>query len=386
MKFAIVGTGYVSDFYLTSLPYHPQLELTGVFDQDPARARIIAARAGVRQYESLEAILNDPSVQIVVNLTSPQAHHAISRAALLAGKHVYSEKPLATTLTQSNELIELARAQNRLLSCAPCSLLGESAQTLWRHLRAGAIGKPQLVYAEMDDGPIHQMHPDRWRSESGLPWPWESEFDTGCTMEHAAYITSWLVAFFGPARTVSGMSAQVVPEKMGVAQTHGAPDFSVGCIEFASGVIARLTHSIVAPRNRSLLISGDAGYITMDELWNYDEPFQIRTYHGMSGPRKEPARTLRQRWRRKSSVREIEPIKVPTAANAPAKPLATMDYCRGIAELAAAAVHGTPLRLSAELGHHLTELSLALQNLGPDGASIRIESDFDAIAPMPWAA
>ncbi len=76
----------------------------------------------------------------------------MTRAALQSGKHVYSEKPLALSLPQAEELVRLAEARERVLAGAPCTVLGEAAQTVWRELRKGSIGKVRLVYAEFDEG------------------------------------------------------------------------------------------------------------------------------------------------------------------------------------------------------------------------------------------
>jgi len=99
MLFAMVGCGYVAEFYAKTLPNHPNLELAGVFDNDAERSRHSAKRYGVRCYSSLEEVLGDPTVQLVANLTNPRSHYGITKAALEAGKHVYSEKPLGICRT-----------------------------------------------------------------------------------------------------------------------------------------------------------------------------------------------------------------------------------------------------------------------------------------------
>ena len=88
----------------------------------------------------------------------------MTRASLLAGKHVYSEKPLSVDLSEARELVELAEKQGLLLSGAPCSVLGETAQTLWKAVRDGAVGRVALVYAEIDDNPVYLMRPEGWTS------------------------------------------------------------------------------------------------------------------------------------------------------------------------------------------------------------------------------
>ena len=86
-----------------------------------------------------------------MNLTNPASHFEVSRACLEAGKHVYSEKPLATNMDDARALCALAESKGLMLASAPCSVLGEAAQTLWLALRRNEIGKVRLVYAELDD-------------------------------------------------------------------------------------------------------------------------------------------------------------------------------------------------------------------------------------------
>jgi predicted dehydrogenase len=242
MRIAIVGCGFVADYYLKTLPNYPELEIAGVTDRVKSRIEHFSAYHKVPTYESVQALLADPSVELVLNLTNPRSHYEVSKAALESGKHVYSEKPLAMAMPEAEELVKLADAKGLLISSAPCSLLGETAQTLWKALREQKVGQVRLVYAEMDDGLVHRMPYKSWISESGIPWPYKDEFEVGCTLEHAGYYVTWLTAFFGPAETVTAFSACLVPDKQtDVALEVNAPDFSVACIKFASGVVARLT-------------------------------------------------------------------------------------------------------------------------------------------------
>ena len=141
MRIAIVGCGYVADHYLETLPNHPRLALQGVADLNLDRADAVAKHYGTRVYPSTQDLLADPEVELVVNLTDPDSHYEVTRASLLAGKHVYSEKPLSVDLSEARELLELAEKQGLLLSGAPCSVLGETAQTLWKAVRDGAVGR-----------------------------------------------------------------------------------------------------------------------------------------------------------------------------------------------------------------------------------------------------
>ncbi|NES81345.1 MAG: Gfo/Idh/MocA family oxidoreductase, partial [Moorea sp. SIO2B7] len=157
MRIAIVGCGFVADYYLKTLPNHSELKLVGVMDIDQERAKKFSAYHSVPAYASLEELLEDSRVEIVLNLTNPRSHYSVSKACLEAGKHVYSEKPLSMDFAEAEELVELAEKKGLYISSAPCSLLGETAQTIWKALRENVIGKVRVVYAEMDDGMVPQM-------------------------------------------------------------------------------------------------------------------------------------------------------------------------------------------------------------------------------------
>src|SRR4029434_3102680 len=105
---AVVGCGSVAPFYCNQFPKHPMLHLVGVMDRDNQRSSAFAAHYSVRKYGSLEDVRNDSSVQLVLNLTNPRSHFAVSKACLEAGKHVYSEKPLAMSFPEAAELVRLA--------------------------------------------------------------------------------------------------------------------------------------------------------------------------------------------------------------------------------------------------------------------------------------
>ncbi len=352
---AIVGSGYVADYYVDTLRTYPWLEVVGITDRDPERARQFATRHGFHQFRSTDEAITDSRVDIVVNLTNPASHYEVSRAALLAGKHVYSEKPLAMDLAEATELVELAEQRELLLSSAPCSLLGETAQTLWQAVRANRVGRVRVVYAELDEGMVHQYPFKYWKSVSGFPWPYRDEFKVGTVIEHAGYVVTWLPAMFGPAVSVAGTSACLIDRKAGV-DTDGT-DFSVGVIQFESGVVARVTCSLIAPRDHSLTVVGDDGILTVDDHWFYDSP--VRSRRSINIQRKHlwlPRRRIRptgpgHRYKRKGDQ--------------------NMDFARGLADLAHAVAEGREPCLSARYCLHATELVLALNT------ALRTSSSYD---------
>lgn len=373
MQIAIVGCGFVADLYLKTLSLHPELEITGVYDRDQDRARRFAAYHHLRAYATLEELLGDPRVRIVANLTNPCSHYEVSKACLEAGKHVYSEKPLAMSLDEAKHLVAVAEQRRLEISSAPCSLLSESAQTLWKCLRNDMVGKVRAVYAEMDDGLIHLMPYRKWISDSGNPWPFRDEFETGCTLEHAGYNLTWLAAFFGPATDVSAFASVQIPDKAGdVPAQHMAPDFSVACIRFASGVVARLTCSLIGSHDHHLRIFGDKGILWTEDTWHYRSPVYVRKFI-----------TIRRRMM-------LNPIKrrVPLLGTHQPRPryrgASNMDFWRGIAEMAEAVQQKRANRLSGRFSLHVNELALAIHN-AQGGKTYAMTTSFDPIQPMPWA-
>jgi predicted dehydrogenase len=363
----------VADLYARTLAAHPGLELLGAADRNPDRAARFSRHHGVRAYRCLEELLGDPRVEIVVNLTNPGSHFEVSRAALEAGRHVYSEKPLAMRLEEAKALVDLARREGRLVLSAPCSVLGETAQTLWKAVRERRVGPVRLVYAELDDGMVHHMPYRLWTSESGAPWPHADEFRVGCTLEHAGYYVTWLTAFFGPAETVTAFASRRVPDKApDVPAAEAAPDFSVACIRFASGVVARLTCSIVAPHDHSLRIVGDEGVLSTKDCWYYGSPVHVR--REMTVRRKTFLSPLR---RRLPLVRRPPRFRWRAAAQ--------MDFARGVAELAEAVAEGRPCRLPMDYGLHNNEVVLAIHDAPRLGTFRRMTTTFAPLEPMPWA-
>ena len=163
MKLGLVGCGFVADQYIATLDAHPHLSLEGVYDRNAERARAFAECHGQRCYESLEALLAD-DIDLVLNLTNPRSHAEVTSRALMAGKHVYSEKPLAMSMADADRLLDLAEKNHRTIAVAPCSALSPAAQTLWKALKDDAIGTVRVVYANFDDGMI---------APNQKPWGWQ---------------------------------------------------------------------------------------------------------------------------------------------------------------------------------------------------------------------
>lgn len=374
MDIAIIGCGFVADYYLATLQLHPELKVLGVMDRNTERAEHFASFHGLEVYPSMDALLSDQRIQIVVNLTNPDSHYEVSKVCLESGKHVYSEKPLAMSFDDANELVEIAEKKDLQIVGAPCSLLGESAQTLWKAIRDKKIGDIYTVYAEMDDGLVHRMPYRKWSSASGIPWPAQDEFEVGCTLEHAGYVLSWLPAFFGPAVSVTAFSSEQIKDKETDAPLvkHG-PDLSVACIKFKSGVVARLSCSIIAPHDHSLKVFGQTGILFVDDTWHYRSKVYMRSLFNIR------RRMIINPFKKKMKLLGKQRTKIKFGGSQ------SMDFSLGIVELASSIQENRLSRLSPQFSLHVTELALAIHNAGVDGSCYRVQSSFDPIDPMEWA-
>lgn len=226
----------------------------------------------------------------------------------------------------------------------------------------------------MDDGLVHKMPYQQWISDSGFVWPYKDEFEVGCTLEHAGYYTTWLTAIFGPAVSVTAFSSCLVLDKETDAPLNPphTPDFSVACIQFKSGIVARLTCSIVAPHDHSLRVIGDSGVLSVHDCWFYGNSVTTR-------------RTFR--IRRKvmfSPFKKVFPMvrKPPKFKGSGA---AQMDFARGPAELANAVIDGRRNRIGADFSLHNNELVLAIQNAQETGVPYVLQTTFEPMEPMEWA-
>ena len=377
---AFIGCGYVADAYRACLPMHDdRLRLIGVHDRDSGRAQSFAGHWGGRVYPDLDTALADPEIAIIVNLTDPHSHAPVTRAALAAGRHVYSEKPLGMDLEEAQALSDAAERAGLMLAAAPCNLLGEQMQTLAHAVRANLAGPIRLIYAELDDGMIHKSPYQSWISASGKPWPGAHEFAIGCTFEHAGYALGPLIAIFGPVRRVTAFAALTCPDK-GIGAGHGpfAPDFSVGCLEFDNGVVARLTNSIVAPYDHRMRLIGEEGTLEISEIWDFEGRVVLRRH-----PRNRLERLLERRF-------GITPARrVPSPARSPfrrRRNMPAMDFLRGVRDMADALIEGRPARLQADLAVHITEVTQMLQYPGQFASPAKVRSTCAPILPTGWAS
>ncbi|MEP5152403.1 Gfo/Idh/MocA family oxidoreductase [Planktotalea sp.] len=369
---AIIGCGFVADLYMRSFASFPAVRIAGVFDTNAARLTQFCEYWQLEAAQSQDALLSGlPKGSVVLNLTNPSAHSPVNRAILNSGHHAYSEKPLALNMAEAEELQDLAQQNGLHLASAPCSVLGEAAQTLAKAVRDGQAGDIRLIYAELDDGFIPQAPYKDWQSESGAPWPFEDEFHVGCTLEHAGYYLSWLIAMFGPVREVIAASTETIPNKPGA---NGTADFSTATLFFErGGPPVRLTCSITAPHNHQIQMIGDSGVLSVKKAWANSAP--VRFHKRM---------VLRRRLLENPIGKRIK-LGQETHPKVKRWGAAEMNFALGPMEMQDAVEAGRTPRLAGDFALHLNEVTLAIQNAGRTRGVQEMRTSCALMEPMPWA-
>ena len=296
----VVGCGEIAESYLPCLAACGG-QVARVFDPDEARAAAITAPGGAAEgairCATVDELLACTEVEIVLNLTPVQHHARVSRAALLAGKHVWSEKPLAETQQDARELVSLARDRSLELGCSPLSFWGEAQQTLAHHLRARALGEVRLAQVELLCG-AHA--PADWNQNDALAfnlggWAQHGRMGVGSMVDVGIYALALLTALLGPVARVSvvaakraqrtgtaqqgaptaGAERQIDPHNASRIDPHNAPriDLYNATLIMRSGAVAHVCSSFSLPsgaRKRSLSISGDKGTLTLGDIFNFN--------------------------------------------------------------------------------------------------------------------
>lgn len=226
----IVGTGAISQIYFDAVAASPVLELRACSARSVESASPTAKKYGIDAVP-LDDLLADPDIDLVVNLTGLPSHHAVNIAVLEAGKHVYSEKPLAAAHAEALELLALADSRGLRVACAPDTLLGGGHQAAKAVLDAGRIGTPVTAAAFLGMKAVEQFVPD---PEAYFAWD-------AVVLDIGPYYVSQLVMMLGAVDTVT---ARGIVGQEGRDYPVGVPTTIAAILGFESGVPATLTLSL----------------------------------------------------------------------------------------------------------------------------------------------
>lgn len=204
LQIGVIGCGDVAfSSYLPGLSTMlDRLRVAACFDILAERAeRAAALYSDARAYTDYDTFLQHPGLDAVLNLTPAPLHYKITDAALRAGLHVYSEKPIASSLDEARALIDLAREQERMLLCAPGTMVTQRLRWLKDILADERMGRPTLATAQ-----IAGMGPAAWRQYSGAPAVFYSE-TVGPLIDTGVYLLHAITGLFGPAQRVQALAA-----------------------------------------------------------------------------------------------------------------------------------------------------------------------------------
>jgi predicted dehydrogenase len=346
----IVGAGNIAGQYARDLNTYPEIELSGVADIDTARARDLAAKSDTRAYASVDEIVGDPAIQVVVNLTTHTAHKAVITQALEAGKHVYSEKPLALSYDDARGLVELAQAKGLRLGCSPCTWMGEAQQTAWKRIRAGDLGTVRVVFAEMNWGRIESWHPSPG-----------AFYDVGPLWDIGVYPLTLLTTFYGPARRVQASGKVLHPDRVsnaGVPFHISTPEFVTGTVELENGALVRLTvdfYVSMKTKQKGVEFHGDEGSLWLGSPQWFNAEVEYATFNEPYAP-------------------------VPYLR----EPYEGTEWGRGVRDMVNALREDRPHRATGEQAAHVVEILEATARSMREGRAVEVASSFTPPEPLEW--
>jgi predicted dehydrogenase len=354
VKVGIIGAGNISGAYLRHAPVFPILEVAAIADLDLEKAQAQAEKYHVPRVLTVDALLADPEIEIVLNLTVPKAHVPVGRQAIAAGKHTYCEKPLGLDRADAQTLLVEAHARSLRVGCAPDTFMGAGIQTARKVIDDGLIGVPVAATALMMGRGHESWHPspEFYYEPGGGPM-----FDMG------PYYLAALLNLLGPIKRLTGSAGIAIPErtitsqpKYGKKMTVETPDHISGTLEFAGGTIATMIMSFAVHQAQyegahPITIYGTEGTLKVPDPNGFDGSVQL--------------------WR------DGDWKEVPHAF------LTGYGRMVGVADMATAIRSGRPHRASAEQAFTTLDAMQGFLDTAETGQAYALTTPYTRPAPMP---
>lgn len=355
VKIGMVGVGDISGIYLQNITgCFKEIELVAVCDLVREKAERAQEKYNIpKLYDTMYELFADPEIDIVLNLTRPYEHYGVSIEALKAGKHVYSEKPLAASLEDGKELVELAQEKGLMLGGAPDTFLGAGIQTCRKLIDDGYIGDPIGAAAFMICRGHESWHPDP---------AFYYQYGGGPMMDMGPYYITALVNLLGGVSSVMGVTKASFPTRTITSQPHNGevvevkvPTYVTGIMNFDNGATGTIftTFDVCYPSQARLEIYGTKGTLFVPDP---------NTFGG-------PVKLLRQE---DGEVREL-PLCFDYAENSRAL---------GLADMAKAIQTGRDARESWKQTYHVLEIMQSFEKSSNSGTIVPIESKYTRGEPM----
>lgn len=355
VRAAVVGCGAISGIYFKNMTSRFSiLEVAGCCDLNEELAAETARKYGIPAL-TMDGILADESIELVVNLTTPAAHYSVIKDLLLHGKHVYTEKVLAVDRAEAAELVRIADEKGLLLCAAPDTFLGAAVQTARFAVESGLIGAVTSCVATL-------------QRDAGLlaeKFPYTAKKGGGIGVDVGIYYATALLSILGPASEVCGMSGTYEPERthfftsrgqFGEPYTIAAETLLAGTVRFRSGAVGSLHFNSASIRceKPNVTLYGTQGILYLPDpnffggevkvlAKGAEEPYVIPHTHAYDGD----------------------------------------DRGLGVAEMAWSLRLGRTPRTHKEMAYHALELLTGIIESGGSGRFYEMKSDFVQQPPLP---
>jgi len=364
MGVGIIGCGNISAAYMTLAPLFRGIEVRACADIDMKAAKARAAEFGIRA-ETVDELLKDKDIDIVVNLTIPAAHFEVSKRALSAGKHVYSEKPFVLSLAEGKELAKLAAKKGLRIGSAPDTFLGGAHQFARHLIDSGAIGKVTSGTAYVMSHGMEHWHPNP---------DFFFKPGAGPVLDIGPYYVTNLIQLIGPVKRVAAFSSTPSPTRTISSKPRAGEKIKVetpttihALLEFENGATVMMGTSwdVWNHAHGNMELYGEHG-----TLYVPDPNFfggNLRMTKGAQPVKKLPA--------------FAHPFAVPNQSHATLGALANYRTS-GLADMALGIIEGRPHRCSMELALHAVDVMTSILKSGETGKVVTLSTTCERPAPL----
>ena len=362
-KVGLIGCGHIAETYFRAHKYFNNFKIIKCADINNHASKKCAKTYGIKAL-SVNDLLKDNEVEIILNLTIPKAHYIVAKKSLLNNKHVYSEKPMAINTKDGLELLKLARRKKLYIGNAPDTFLGGGNQKAKELLQRKIIGKINLGNAIFAFPGVQSYHPS--------PEPWFSKKEGGPVIDMGPYYLTALVNLLGPAKEVSGSLMKGVKKRtIGIGPRKGKK-FKVECpttylstIVFENGAIIRLTLSfdVIAHNRNHIELYGNKGSLIVPDP-------------NMFGGSVFTCKKIGDRWKEHKTIKmPLGKINIRTqSARANESPTNANYRGVGLAEMAYCIENKKLNRCNGELSYHVLDIIQSTMKASKTGKKQKIKS------------
>jgi predicted dehydrogenase len=348
----IIGAGVISKTYVDNLSSFPDTRVVAIGDLYADLARQKAADYGIATAGGVDVVLDNPDVEIVVNLTIPAAHAEVARQAIAAGKHVWNEKPLALDRKSGQALLEAADAAGLRVGCAPDTFLGAGLQATSRVIQRGDIGDPLTALIL-----LQSPGPESWHPNPAFLF----QEGAGPLFDIGPYYFTALVQQFGPVARVSAVGGRSRPVRVIGSGPKAGEEFEVtvpthvsALVQFESGQSAQCMFSFDSAMPRTLLeINGTKATLVVPDPNTFGGDVQLR----LPG-RDEETRTV-------ESTTELS------------------SRGTGVLDMARAIRAGVPHRAQGALAYHVLDIMVSISEAIDSGDWTTVDSTVEVAPTLP---